>query len=96
MGKLVTKEINCINNFISHSYDTIGTRYIPIHGNQNQIIPEHYSGNFWLVKGSYLKKLFENHTIGPYYDPEHFYLKRNQNIVICTNGFEIPTNEWRL
>lgn len=78
MEKLVTDGKKHINKFSgSDDYETIGTRYLPRHGSPDNIIPEHYSGNFWWARGDYLKRLFNEHNIGAHYYDTEFFLFRS-------------------
>jgi len=62
----------CIDKILKENYDTVGIMKITN--------PNHYHGNFWWGKTSYLKELFNNHFIDPeYIGPELFLFKNNPN-----------------
>ena len=75
---LATNAEVCIDKFMKHPYDTVSIFHVP-HGKMS---PDgaYYAGNFWWARGTYLKRLFSKHIIGPkYYDTEQFLFKDKPN-----------------
>jgi len=71
---------------LEHGYDTYGANAVI----DSLKYPNHYSGNFWWSKSSYLKKLPS--TIGPNYnDPEYWLLQLSPN-VFCP--YESKVNQY--
>jgi hypothetical protein len=81
---LLTKGKECLQKL--DEYDTVGIFRHPTYH-----IP-HYSGNFWWSTGSYLRKLFMEHTIdSDYLGPEMYLFKAKPNscdLYPMPNGFD--------
>jgi len=77
---LLKKADLCLSMFETYGYETVGPFLIRNHHagypDGHHCFMDAYGGNFWWARGSYLKKLFNEHTIGPrYYDTEQFLFK---------------------
>lgn len=68
MYGLIDQHEKCIR--MLHIYDTIGSNYRPFEDGNGQ----HYSGNFWWAKASYIAKL-PIHQLKNKYDPEFWLLQ---------------------
>jgi len=80
MHFLVVRATVCIEKFLNDNYDTIGICYFHNYGftyaDGVTVYGNHFGGNFWWVKGSYMQRVLQNHIIGPrYYDTEQLLFK---------------------